>query len=172
MVIDPPAQAVRRALGGDAAARERLFEQIYDRLFRYHGKLTRGDTAAAEELTQETMVRLLRSFHRLRDPERFIPWAFRVATNAWRDWRERRSERARESRGETAPPPAERRELVDRVLAEIERLPEVYRVALTLRYLEGLDYDAMAEILDAPASTVRCHVARGRQMIRRQLEEP
>ena len=70
--------------------------------------------------------------------------------------------------GELSP---EQQELSRKVIRKLERLPEVYRVALTLRYLEGLDYDTMSEILDTPLVTLRSHIARGRQMIRRQLED-
>jgi RNA polymerase sigma-70 factor (ECF subfamily) len=162
--------AVREAMRGDAAARERLFEDVYARLLRYHRKLAGGDAALAEELAQETMVRVLRSFAQLRDPERFIPWVFRIATNAWRDHRRRKSEAA-PAEPEVRDGAAERDDLSRKVLGLLEKLPEPYRSALTLRYLEDLDYDAMSEILDVAAVTLRSHVARGRQMIRRQLED-
>ena len=160
--------------GPAAEARDRLTEEVYGRVFRYLGKLCGGHTELAEELTQETMVRLLRAHGQLRDARQFIPWAFRIATNVWRD--ERRRLR-------TAQPPssfrtegavagtAEQQELARRVLRQVERLPETYRVALTLRYLEGLDYESMSEILDTPLVTLRSHIARGRQLIRRQLED-
>jgi len=170
--VDPASAVAGKAIRGDAAARDRLFEETYLRLLRYLGKLTNGNSALAEELSQETMVRVIRSFERLRDPERFIPWVFRIATHVWRDYHRART--AKEAVDAAAPgaaaEPAERRELTDRVLRELSRLPEVYRVALTLRFLEGMEYEDMAEVLEVSAVTLRSHVARGRQMIRRQLE--
>ncbi len=166
----PELEAVREAMRGGAAARDRLFEQVYARLLRYHRKLSGGDPALAEELAQETMVRVLRSFGQLRDPDRFIPWVFRIATNAWRDHRRRKTE-AVPAEPEVRDAAAERDDLSRRVLGLLEKLPEPYRSALTLRYLEDLDYDAMSEILDVSPVTLRSHVARGRQMIRRQLED-
>lgn len=157
-----------------AGARDRLYEEVYGRVFRYLGKLCAGHTELAEELTQETMVRLLRSHGQLRNSSQFVPWAFRIATNVWRD--ERRRVRAvkqplsAQAEGGAAGT-AEQQELARRVLRQVERLPEVYRVALTLRYLEGLDYETMSEILDTPLVTLRSHIARGRQLIRRQLED-
>ena len=53
---DTETRDARRAMQGDTDARERLFEQIYGRILRYHRKL--AGVALAEELTQETMVRL------------------------------------------------------------------------------------------------------------------
>jgi RNA polymerase sigma-70 factor (ECF subfamily) len=163
-------KTVREALHGGAEARDRLFEQVYARLLRYHRKLAGGDLALAEELAQETMVRVLRSFAQLREPDRFIPWVFRIATNAWRDHRRRKAEAA-PAEPEVRDVAAERDDLSRRVLGLLEKLPEPYRSALTLRYLEDLDYDAMSEILDVSAVTLRSHVARGRQMIRRQMED-
>ena len=170
--VDAEIAEVRRAMQGDAAARDRLFEQIYARVLRYHRKLATGNSALAEELTQETMVRLIRSFDQLREPERFVPWAFRIATNAWRDHHRPRSAKTPERPAEKtgADRAAERDELAQRILDRLSRLPETYRVVLTLRYLEGMDYEAMADVLETPVPTLRSQIARGRQMIRRQLE--
>ena len=169
--VDAEIAEVRRAMGGNAAARDRLFEQIYARILRYHRKLATGNPALAEELTQETMVRLIRSFDQLREPERFVAWAFRIATNAWRDHHRPRPSRAPELPAESpAGRAAERDELAQRILDRLSKLPETYRVVLTLRYLEGMDYEAMADVLETPVPTLRSQIARGRQMIRRQLE--
>jgi RNA polymerase sigma-70 factor (ECF subfamily) len=171
--VDAELRTVRLALQGDPGARDRLFEQIYARVLRYHRKLAAGDPALAEELTQESMVRLIRSFGQLREAERFVPWAFRIATNVWRDHHRPKSrttpEAPRESAG--AERAAERDELAQRILDRLETLPETYRVVLTLRYLEGMEYEAMAEVLEVPVPTLRSQIARGRQMIRRMLGE-
>lgn len=170
--VDAETRDARRAMRGDAAARERLFEQIYARILRYHRKLAGANASLAEELTQETMVRLIRSFDQLREPERFVPWAFRIATNVWRDHHRGKAERAAAEAGEAphASRAAEREEMAQRILDAVARLPETYRVVLTLRYLEGLEYEAMADVLETPIPTLRSQIARGRQMIRRQLE--
>lgn len=169
--VDAETRDARLAIQGNAAARDRLFEAVYARILRYHRKLAAGRPGLAEELTQEAMVRVIRSFEQLREPERVVPWAFRIATNVWRD----------QHRPKGLPPPeapaeapgggraAERLELAQRILDELGRLPETYRVVLTLRYLEGLEYEAMADVLDTPVPTLRSQIARGRQMIRRQL---
>jgi RNA polymerase sigma-70 factor (ECF subfamily) len=169
--LEADLRAVRAAMGGDALERDRLFEQVYGRILRYHRKLA-GSPALAEELAQETIVRLIRSFGQLREAERFVPWAFRIATNVWRDYHRARAERDRAVAGEAAPGGdlAERRDLADRVVSALDKLPEIYRMALTLRYLEGMEYEAMAHVLDVPVVTLRSHIARGRNMIRRELE--
>ena len=110
--------------GPAAGTRDRLYEEVYGRIFRYLGKLGGGHTELAEELTQETMVRLLRSHGQLRDTRQFIPWAFRIATNVWRDERRRvrglRPILAARPEG-AASGSAEQHELARRVLRQVER---------------------------------------------------
>ena len=55
--VDAETRDARLALQGDAGARDRLFEEIYARILRYHRKLA-GNPVLAEELTQEAMLRL------------------------------------------------------------------------------------------------------------------
>jgi len=169
--VDPEVESVRLAMQGDTDARNRVFELIYSRILRYHRKLAGGNEALAEEWTQETLIRLIRSFDQLREPEGFVPWAFRIATNVSRD-----TYRARAAVMTDAPDMAvgdgradEGEDLARRVLALLEKLPEPYRNVLTLRYLEGMAYETMAEVLGTPVPTLRSQLARGRQMIRRRL---
>jgi RNA polymerase sigma-70 factor (ECF subfamily) len=171
--VDAETREARLAMRGDPLARERLFEQIYGRVLRYHRKLAAGSPGLAEELTQETMVRIIRSFDQLREPGRFVPWAFRIATNVWRDYhRPRRTPPTPLPDAPSGPVRApEREELAQRVLELLNRLPDTYRIVLTLRYLEGLDYESIAAILDIAVPTLRSQIARGRQMIRRLLGE-
>jgi RNA polymerase sigma factor (sigma-70 family) len=83
--LEPEIRDVRLAMDGDGDARNRLFEFIYARILRYHRKLAGGKEGLADEWTQETLIRLIRSFDQLREPDGFVPWAFRTATNVWRD---------------------------------------------------------------------------------------
>jgi RNA polymerase sigma-70 factor (ECF subfamily) len=169
--VDAETREAKLAMGGDARARDRLFEQIYARVLRYHRKLAAGHPGLAEELTQETLLRLIRSFDQLREPERVVPWAFRIATNVWRD-HHRPKKRPAEGLPVRVPGSAcaaEREELSERVLDLLGRLPDTYRIVLTLRYLEGLDYESIAAVLEIAIPTLRSQIARGRQMIRRLL---
>ena len=61
-----------------------LLEQYVPRLYRFALRLT-NDHHAAEDLTQETMLRAWQNRSRLRDPERARVWLFRIAANLWRD---------------------------------------------------------------------------------------
>lgn len=172
--LDLETRTVRLAMEGYADARNQLFELIYGRILRYHRKLAGGNSSLADEWTQETLIRLIRSFDQLRDPELFVPWAFRIATNVWRDHYRAKGERAPEPEEEPVGDERETegQELAQQVVDLLEKLPETYRMVLTLRYLEGMSYETMAEVLGTPVPTLRSQIARGRQMIRRRIGNP
>jgi RNA polymerase sigma-70 factor (ECF subfamily) len=160
--IDPALAAA--AVAGDPRARERLLADAHRLALRYQLKLFSGAREAALDAAQDTMLRAVAALDSLRDPARFVPWLLRIATNVWRDHHRRA----------TPPVPRPRvvRELPDavlRILDAVRALPEPYRIAVTLRYLESLDYDVMAEVLDVPSGTLRSHVARGLRMLRERL---
>jgi len=169
--LDPELRTVRLAMAGAVDARNRVVELIYARILRFHRKLAGGSDALADEWTQETLIRLIRSFDQLREPEGFVPWAFRIATNVWRDHFREKAGPAPEAEEEPVGDErgTEGQELARRVVDLLQKLPEAYRMVLTLRYLEGLSYETMAEILGTPIPTLRSQIARGRQMIRRRL---
>lgn len=154
---------VRSAQAGDTGSRDRLLEETYTRLYRYLARLA-GDRAMAEDLAQETMVRVLRSMGTLREPDRFLPWVLRIGLNLWRDAIRRRPIRPE------PPPASEPGDDSEGVRRAVARLEEPYRTALTLRYLEGLDYDAMASVLELNVNTLKSQVARGLRLVRASLE--
>ena len=156
---------VTEARQGDRAARDRLLEEAYRRVFRYELRLTRGNADEAHELAQETIYRVLRSLRSLRSPDRFVPWLLRIAANVWRD----RIAKANPALSEDPPAACEEEDdRPDRIAHALESLEEPYRSAVTLRYIEGLDYEAMSEALGVSAVTLRSHVARGLRMIRQR----
>jgi len=53
----------------------------------------------------------------------------------------------------------------------IQNLPEIYRIVLTLRYLESLDIDTMSQELDLPKGTVKSHLHRARAILRTKMEK-
>jgi RNA polymerase sigma-70 factor (ECF subfamily) len=171
VVSHPPLDLglIHDARGGNAEARDRLVRDVYHRVFRYFLRLTRGREDAALDGAQETMLRILRALPELRDPQRFIPWALRIATNVWRDRLRGRQDVERAVEAVVVEEPGRRLNVND-MLGRVDRLPEPYRSALTLRYLEGLSYEAMSEVLDLSSGTLRSHVARGLRMLREEME--
>jgi len=164
--VPPDADLVRRAREGDSGARDLLLEDVFKRVYRYWLRLAGGRQDEALDGAQETIVRVLRSLDRLRDGDRFLPWALRIATNLWTDRRRQARPSALVLDVAAADPP----EGLEDVVRELRALPDPYRIALTLRYLEGLDYDDICRILDVPGGTARSHVARGLRLLRERMD--
>jgi len=138
---------------------DRYAASVHAYLLRHSGK--RDD---ADDLLQETWVRVARSAKRFDTARRFRSWIYGIATNLARDLFRRRMTRERALRDLAAHPPAtsgvnsvDRGELRER----IAELPENMRAVLLLRYYEGMSEAEMAEILDVPRGTIksRLHAA-------------
>ncbi len=150
-----------------------LLEDLYRRVYGYHLRLAAGDRSVAEELSQETLLRVIRSRDGLRDPDRLVTWALRIATNVRADHFRRRSGVGLEAGiGELRPAPgADTREEASGALRHLRTLPEDYRAAITLRYFEDMSYEEMSRILELPVGTLKSHVARGLRLIRKRMED-
>lgn len=140
-----------------------LFQRLYPSLYRYLHRLT-GDPDAAEDIAQESFVRLLKQ--RLPDDE-VRPWLFTVATNLVRD-RARKAERRQRLLTGAAPlvkPAAlpdedvERSERIQRVRIVLERMSDRDRKLLLMRE-EGFKYDEIAQVVGVAPASVGTLVAR------------
>lgn len=123
-----------------------------------------GNREDADDLLQETWVRVARSARSFDTARRFRSWIYGIATNLARDLFRRRLTRQRALRDLAAQPPAASgADSVDRgeLRARIAELPENMRAVLLLRYYEGMSEAEMAEVLDIPRGTIksRLHAA-------------
>lgn len=179
---------VDRARRGDADAFGALVLRHQDAVFRVVRRTSRVDPARAEDLAQETFLRAYRALDRFRGQCSFANWLFRIATNltinrvttvAARAERRAISLESSSRSGDREDPmdPAdktvrapeasmEREELKQALDAALERLPDDFRVAVVLRDVEGLEYEAIAEVLEVPIGTVRSRLHRGREALR------
>ncbi|HSJ15329.1 MAG TPA: sigma-70 family RNA polymerase sigma factor [Longimicrobiales bacterium] len=142
---------------------EAAFQRLYPSLFRYLQRLT-GDEDVAEDLAQETFVRLLRQSI----PEDEVrPWIFTVAMNLVRDRARKTDRRQRLLQGAPelvtrAPLPdeeLERKERVTRVRRVLDRLPERDRQLLLMRE-EGFKYEEIARVVGVAPASVGTLIAR------------
>lgn len=181
-VMDDEPQLIERARSGDGAAAGEIVERYQRRIFTLCVRIL-GDTDAAEELTQETLVKALTGLERFDGRSKLGTWLHRIATNAC--YSRIRSDRVR-SRGrvawpETAEPQArpgvkradevldagQRRRLVSLALDQIQ--PE-HRVVLVLRDVQGLEYEQVAEVLGVPIGTIKSRLFRARAALREAIE--
>ena len=164
---------------GDEGAFETLFARWSRPLLRYLERLV-SDAASAEELLQESFLRVYRARERYRPEARFSTWLYRIATNlAWNELRRPRRRDPHESMD--APEAAEfgsdpevdaqvdARRVTAEVDAALRTLPERQRSALWLASVEGLSYAEVAEALDTSEKAVKALVHRGRSTLASKL---
>lgn len=176
--LDRPAEkedewlALRCQLG-ERDAFDELIARYHQPLWRYVRRLT-GQDDAAQEVTQDVWLRVIRGIGRLRDAARLRAWLFGIARRALMD--RLREQYARQVEvdadlegipgGADWGVPDDQLETMERELA---RLPLVEREVLTLFYLDELSLADVAGVLDVPVGTVKSRLFRARQMLRREL---
>jgi RNA polymerase sigma-70 factor (ECF subfamily) len=184
---DDELEAAERALvdalrRGDRAAFDAVYDRFRARLFSFLARLS-GDRALAEDLTQETFVRLARKATELAPDTRLRAWLFAVARNLHHDHRRRRLldlDRLQslalwpEHRAPTRSPLdlTEADETRRRLEHALLRVPEPMREALLLVVVEGLSNEEAATILALRPDAVRQRVSRARALLREALDAP
>lgn len=171
----------------DPALFDRLIEQYHYRLFRYLLYLT-GNREAAEDVFQETWIRVLERGHQYDGKRRFETWLFTIARNLVIDVHRREApapfgsldaldERRRDAGLEpvsTAPSPLDgvlQWEETVHLTGALQRLAPVYREALLLRFQEDMQLEEIALVISCPLSTVKSRLYRGLEALRQFLEE-
>ncbi|MFI5382577.1 MAG: RNA polymerase sigma factor [Tepidisphaerales bacterium] len=173
----------RALLAGEAGAFEKFVEHFRSKVFHYSWLMC-GLPEDAEEVAQETLLKVFENIDQLREPERVRAWVFRIAKNACLMQR-RRSVFAPASElslddlppaaelSDAAGPPdaellrSELRAVLDRIVAE---LPPPYRAVVLLRDLEELSTEETAQILDVSTDVVKTRLHRGRTAMRQKLD--
>lgn len=159
--------------GGDLAELATLFERHSRRLFGFLRGLV-GSPSAAEDLVQETFLRILRYRRSYRDGRPFLPWMLRIARNAARRHLRRRRRMPAEELAEmpAAGSPEQghlERERAVRLTRALGTLPRREREVLLLSYFEGLRHREIARLVGASAGAVKVRVHRARARLRRHL---
>lgn len=178
-------QLVERTLAGDQKAFELLVVKYRRRIERLIARMVR-DVDLVEDIAQETFIRAYRALHQFRGDAQFYTWLYRIAVNtakkallelkrqplvtesalAARDDDDETFRHENEPiTHETPESQLAAREIAAAVNAAMEALPEDLRTAITLREIEGLSYEEIAEAMDCPIGTVRSRIFRAREAI-------
>ncbi len=176
------AELLARARAGDRGA----FGALVGRHHRMLAGLVRqraGAAAPVEDLLQDVFAKALDKLDGFDGRAAFATWAGAIALNLATDWTRKRSRRSRLAptsslgdeepahTGGAAPGRAlELREEAARARQALDALPLAQRVAVTLRIVEELPYEVVAERVGAPVTTVRTWVSRGLRQVREMLE--
>lgn len=189
-VVDEDVRLMVAFAGGDEEAFDALFDRWSGRLLHFLERMVR-DRAVAEELLQESFLRVHRARARYRPEARFSTWLYTIAGNVARNELRRPFRRSphdsadAEREGEplvlASQAPAtddivDARRRSDSVEAALDALPERQRAALWLSAVEGLSYAEVAEALETTEKSVKALVHRGRVALTQSLapegEEP
>lgn len=182
-------QVVERARAGREDAYRELLRR-YDRpVFSLIYRMVR-DRELAEDLAQETFVKVLNALDTYRPDFKFSSWIFKIANNAAIDHLRRRQldtlslDGAPEAttpdrveattlqlsdRGESPLQELEARELGSAIEQAVGRLRPEYRACIILRHIEDRPYEEIAEILDLPLGTVKTYIHRARGELKQML---
>jgi RNA polymerase sigma-70 factor (ECF subfamily) len=189
---DPAASAahsdmllVERAVAGDQRAFELLVIKYQRRIQRLIGRMVR-DVDLVEDIAQETFIRAYRALHQFRGDAQFYTWLYRIAVNTAKkflmdlkrnpvlsesalrngdDEDETSRHENEQTTEETPESELAARQIAAVVNAAMEALPEDLRQAVTLREVEGLSYEDIAEVMSCPIGTVRSRIFRAREAI-------
>ncbi len=166
--------ALARAGTGDQAAFAELVREHESMVFGI-ALHSLGDRAQAEDLAQEVFLQLYRKMGEIESPAHLVHWLRKVTTNRCIDAARRRRFRlvplsAAEERGAPAAEP----DLLAaaRIRAFLAELPPKQAAVITLRYQEEMELSEIARALEMPLNTVKSHLRRGVETLRRRLERP
>lgn len=181
-------QLVERAQRGDKRAFDLLVIKYQRKLARLLSQFIR-DSAEVEDVTQETFVKAYRSLSSFRGESAFYTWLYRIGINAAKNFLVAQKRRASATTNgfdiedaenfeegtqlrELNTPESElmSRQIAQTVHQTLEVLPEELRTAITLREIEGLSYEEIANIMNCPTGTVRSRIFRAREAIADKLQ--
>lgn len=185
--IEADKALIERVKKGDKAAFDLLVIKYQSRIINLVMRFVRNQ-ADAMDVTQEAFIKAYRALPNFRGDSAFYTWLYRIAVNTAKNFL---AVQANRRMPEVDQDPAEMeqidtgtalkeldtpenmlltQEIQDTVVRAIENLPEDLRTAITLRELEGMSYEEIAESMDCPIGTVRSRIFRAREAIDKYLE--
>ena len=179
-------QLVERAQRGDKHAFELLVVKYQRRLGRLISRFVR-DSAESEDVTPEAFIKAYRALPGFRGDSAFYTWLYRIGINTAKNYLVSLGRRAPTSThfdaeesedfegasllqdANTPENELMSKQVIGVVNSSLQQLPEDLRTALTLREIEGLSYEEIAEIMNCPIGTVRSRIFRAREIVATNL---
>lgn len=177
---------VERVQSGDREAFGLLVSKYQRKLLRLVMRLVR-DPAEAEDVTQEAFIKAYRALPNFRGDSAFYTWLYRIGVNTAKNWLVANGRRMPlmseivddDTEGieegillrDDATPDRVlmSRQIGETVNSAMDALPEDLRTAISLREIEGLSYEEIAQVMDCPIGTVRSRIFRAREAIATRL---
>lgn len=178
-------ELVQRVQRGDMAAFDLLVRKYQHRIAALIGRYIR-DWSECQDVTQDTFIRAYRAIGNFRGDAQFYTWLHRIAVNTAKNHLAANNRRpptedieigdaelydggARLRDTDTPERELMRQEMELTVMRAVDALPEELRMAITLREVDGLSYEEIAQRMDCPIGTVRSRIFRAREAIDAQL---
>lgn len=180
-------QLVERAQRGEKRAFELLVHKYQRKLSRLLSRFIK-DAGEVEDVAQEAFIKAYRALPSFRGESAFYTWLYRIGINTAKNWLVANGRRSSVAVTLDAGPDDETIELTDQIpdihtpeselmnrqIVEVvsrvvESLPEELRTAITLREMEGLSYEDIAQVMGCPIGTVRSRIFRAREAIAAEL---
>ena len=176
---------VERVQQGDKRAFDLLVRKYQHKLIGLISRYVRSH-AECEDIAQESFIRAWRAIHSFRGDSAFYTWLYKIAVNTAKNHLVAMKRRppsgdidvddaefvnGGERMHDNATPEHElmRQEIEQSVFSTVQALPEELRTAITLREVDGLSYDEIAEAMGCPIGTVRSRIFRAREAIDEKL---
>lgn len=174
-------ELARNLQRGDLSALAILVEQHHSPLLGFLYRMTGGNRTLAEDLAQESFLRVIRSIAHYQYPRPFKPWLYAIATNIARDYYKRADSRhtidmpddSEQMTPENIELPEDTllsQDEEQRVASAITGLPAHQREVVVLRYYQELSLAEIAEALHIPVGTVKSRLSLGLQRLKTILE--
>ena len=179
-------QLVERVQGGDKHAFDLLVIKYQRKLARLLSQFIR-DSAEVEDVTQEAFIKAYRALPSFRGDSAFYTWLYRIGINTAKNFLVSQGRKLPVLKGfdnedaedfedsgllkEMNTPESElmSKQIAQTVNQTLDSLPEELRTAISLREIDGLSYEEIANIMDCPIGTVRSRIVRAREAISEQL---
>lgn len=179
-------QLVERVQKGDKSAFDILVRKYQNKIVKLISRYVR-DQNEVLDVAQETFIKAYRALGNFRGESAFYTWLYRIAINTAKNYLVSQGRRPPDTdvdideasafendpnlkEGDSPDMLAQKDEIQRVIFQTIEGLPEDLRTAITLRELEGLSYEDIAEAMSCPIGTVRSRIFRAREAIDKRLK--
>lgn len=164
---------IERCRTGDDIAFGELVDRYKNLVYGMVWRMV-SDRSQTDDLAQEVFLKVYRGLPYFRGDARLSTWIFRIVSNVCSQARSRRTAEVPGAVPLHEPGSADGAfaglELRDRLDKAIAQLPENYRLLIAAHYLQGVQYEALAEALDIPVGTVKTHLYRAKRRLRELLQ--
>ena len=170
---------IERFRNGDLSGFEALIRKYQDRVYNLCRYMVR-DPQDAQEAAQDVFLKAYKGMKGFRPDASIYTWLYRIAVNTCLDYKRKsrrdtlRKQPLTVDLPSTEPLPAElynSREISESIQVALQKLPEKQRAAIVLREIEGLSYEAVAEVLHTSVGTVKSRISRAREQLRQLLRK-